>query len=255
VSHAEGLPAGYVRFRLRHTDVVALAECASTVRKALAGDTLYGFAAHHPARRALEGRIPVYAIPFPDDATRVVVRHATHGGALARFTGDLFLTPRAPIELAASRRLHDAGVPTPQVVAYAIYGGVLVRRADVATREVRGRDLVAWLGDDLDAASREVVFDAVVALLAALANAGAWHPDLNAKNVLIDHHEGALRAWVLDVDRVTFGAPHDASIVGANAQRLVRSLEKWRRTRGLRVSDEEIARVSSTAPTVEGARS
>ena len=97
----------------------------------------------------------------------MVVRHSRHGGLLAPVTGDRFLAPtRAPQELATSLRLIDAGVSTPEIIAYAVYSaGGPFRRSDIATREVEGgRDLAALLGDP--AARRDVpeVFDATARL-------------------------------------------------------------------------------------------
>jgi hypothetical protein len=87
----------------------------------------------------------------------------------------------------------------------------------------------------------------VGALLHALSRAGATHPDLNLKNVLLTPAAGEARfdAWLLDVDvaRVPAAAPGAGaawSAAEANWARLARSLAKWRDHRGLAVSDVEI---------------
>ena len=195
------VPAGYTRFVTPGAEVVAADRCAVAVRRAIGDATLYGFAAAHPERRELRGRAAAYAVPLPDGATRVVVRHSRHGGLLAPMTGDRFLAPtRAPHELATSVRLIEAGVPTPEVIAYAVYpAGGPFRRSDVATSDVAGaRDLADVLGDRRSA-DLGPVLDATAALLRSLETAGARHPDLNAANVLVRRDDAGLyRALVLE---------------------------------------------------------
>ncbi|HET6679574.1 MAG TPA: lipopolysaccharide kinase InaA family protein [Gemmatimonadaceae bacterium] len=246
---------------LRGADVTARTGCVASIAETLAEGTIYAWAAAHPERREFSGRAPVYAVPLPgcDEAMRVIVRRATHGGLFARLTGDLFLRPRAPHELRVSLRLTDAGVPTPAVIAYALYRssaipGAPLLRSDVLTREITGgRDLVAWLGAaGTNTDDRGRAIDATRALLASLTSAGALHPDLNMKNILIADDGDALTAWVLDVDRVSFGARGAQRIDSANRDRLLRSARKWRETRGLAMSDDELRHLA--APGSAGVR-
>lgn len=243
------VPPGYTQFAVSGADVVAIDRCASAVRQAMSSSSLYAYAARHPDRRELRGRAAAYAVPLPDGETRVVVRHSRHGGLLAPVTGDRFLAPtRAPQELTTSLRLRDAGVATPEVVAYAVYraGGPL-RRSDVATREVAGgRDLATVLGDAAPRRDVSGIFDATARLLRTLARAGARHPDVNAANVLlVRQDEGGYRAFVLDVDRVVFGTPGDASVAAANFDRLARSLRKLRSLGRVTVSDAELSALAA----------
>jgi hypothetical protein len=76
----------------------------------------------------------------------------------------------------------------------------------------------------------------------ALARAGARHHDLNAKNILLT----AADAYVLDVDRVTFGGDPKV-VLEANLARLTRSLHKSRARFGARISDAEINELQSQA--------
>jgi hypothetical protein len=274
------VPPGYTRVRTAGGDAVCRAELAGAVAEALAaGGTLYAYAAAHPARRAFRGRAPVYAVPLPRGAGDVVVRHAWHGGALRGVTRDLFAPPtRAPRELRTSERLRAAGVPTPAVVAYARYPAPLgLCRVDVATRLVPdARDLAAVLlpgearagaggRDEAGERLRAGWLDATAALLAALARAGARHPDLNLKNVLLaaaplpnESRDAAggdaalVRAWVLDVDVAALpegaATPSQArAALDANLARLRRSLDKWRRTRGLPVGPAELGALGARA--------
>ena len=234
-------PPGYTRLALPGADVTCLAPCADAVRTALGTGTLHAWAAARPERRVLRGRDAAYAVSLPNRAADVVVRHSRHGGLLAPITRDLFLPPtRAPRELATSLALRAAGVRTPELVAVAVYpAGPLLRRADVATRLVPdARDLAAVVG----ALPDEAWLPPTATLLASLARAGARHPDLNLKNVLLAR-DGA---WVLDVDVVALGAA-PAHAARANWARLERSLLKWRRLHALPLRDDALARLRAAA--------
>lgn len=249
-----GTPAGYVHYlTTRGADVVALAPLARVVREALTFGTLYEFAERQHLERAdgarrLEGRGPVYAATLPDRITRVVIRRARHGGLLARLTSDRFLSPtRAPHELSISCRLRDAGLRTPEVIAYALYPvAPLVVRSDVATREIAGHDLGESLRNDPD--SRPAVLEATAELLRSLTRVGAQHPDLNVKNVLLAPAAGgAFVAWVLDVDRIRLRTAGDPRVTADNVERLLRSARKWRARQGVQIGDDELARLAASA--------
>jgi hypothetical protein len=150
-------------------------------------------------------------------------------------------------------RLAKAGVLTPELVAYAVYpAGPLLRRSDVATREIRdSRDLAALL-TGTDDGERRAGLDATAALIGALSAAGARHHDLNVKNVLLartakgGRAASAFRAYVLDVDRVEFGRPGDSRITENNLDRFARSARKWRELYGARVDEGDLARVAAS---------
>lgn len=241
-------PPGYVRLALPRGVAVVREPAADAVHAALsAGETLHEWAGRQPGARAMRGRGVAWAVPLPD-GTPVVVRHNQHGGLLAGLTGDRFLAPTAaPRELALALRLAEAGVATPEMVAYVVYpAGPLLARSDVATREVAdAEDLGALLARTAPGdAARGRAYDAVTTLVAALARAGARHHDLNARNVLLA--DGATRALLLDVDRVAFGgSPHAAH--EANLRRLVRSLRKHERLWGVRFAPQEIATFADSA--------
>ena len=248
------LPAGYARFTVGDAEVVARADAADAVREALHEGTLYAYARSHPRARAFAGRGAAYAVPLPDARTHVVVRHSRHGGLLAPVTGDRFLAPtRAPHELRVAVRLAECGIRTPEVVAFATYpAGPLLRRSDVATREVpRGRDLAVALLNPGDDDAKRRMLEATAALLGALARCGARHPDLNLKNVLLaPGADGGCEAWVLDVDRIAFERPGDERVARANFERLARSARKWRELYGVDVSDAELADLAVAAADV-----
>jgi hypothetical protein len=234
------LPAGYEHREVEGVGLAGLAPLLASLVAALRRDSLYGYARRHPGRRAMQGRAPAYAVPLPG-GERVVIRHVRHGGVLAPLTGDRFFIPtRAAHELRTAIRLQAAGVPTAEVVGFAVYpAGPLLRRVDVVTRELPGRDLAELLSSERDPAMRERALRATAILLQRLAEAGAWHPDLNLKNVHIGAHGEGLVAAVLDVDRVHFRA---RDVMRRNVQRLARSALRWRQ-HGTPISDEELRRI------------
>jgi len=218
--------------------VVAQQPLAAALREAMAASTLFGFASSQPGASALAGRGTAWAAALPN-GVEIVVRHTRHGGALAALTGDLFIAPtRAPRELHTALRLADAGVPTAEIVAYAVYPVIWpLARADVATRKLRGADFPdAWRAT-ADGAARKALLAALATLLRSLRAAGASHPDLNLKNVFITPNGDGPTAFVLDVDRVEFGAPGSAEIAAENLTRLIRSARKWRKRWNLDIDE------------------
>ncbi len=247
--YASGVPPGYVGINESCADIVVLETMERPVREALLDGSLYAYAAHHPEARTYKGRGLVYGVPLPNGGIRVVIRRSRHGGLLRAITGERFLgRTRAPRELAAALRLTRAGVPTPEVIAYATYSaGGPFRRADVVTREVAGAtDLGALLSTELDATGKEALLQTVASLLIQLSQAGARHPDLNVKNILIVRGENdGCRAWLLDVDRVWFDEPGARRVTETNVRRLTRSLLKWRQLHGISVGESDIGWLAS----------
>jgi len=241
----------YERFDVGGARVVATMTCSASIRSVLEKERLYEYAARQLDAVPLVGRAPVFAVNLPGSCGRVVIRHNMRGGWMARINTDLFLLPtRGFRELLASLRLRASGVSTPEVVAYVSYPkNWILRRSDVATREIaNGHDLSIALLKVTDHDHRVMVLDAIAKLLRALTHAGAHHPDLNLKNVLLTAGEGeGLDAYVLDVDRVRFSSPGSPLVAKANLDRLIRSLRKWRDTEGLPYSaeDEEYLRLRS----------
>lgn len=242
-------PPGYRSLHLPSGCIAVAREGdADAVAAILAAGTIYDWASRCAERRAMHGRAVAWAVPLAN-GKRVVVRHSRHGGLLAPVTGDRFIHPtRAPHELAASIWLSASEVPTPAVVAYALYpAGPLLRTADVVVEEVEGaRDLgeVAARGDE----AFDSALGATVILLQRLGAAGAFHPDLNLKNILLSGDSMTPEAWVIDVDRVRRTSRSRA--MDGNVGRLVRSLRKWRAVRGAPITDEHITRIAA----LEGVR-
>jgi hypothetical protein len=240
-------PRGFVRFVVGKATVVCARHVVDGVRAALEHGTLYHFAERNPRGRAMSGRGVVYAVPLLDDVEQVVIRHNHHGGLFAGITRDLFpLFTRAPRELETSERLRAVRIPTPVMLGYAEYEAFPgVYRADVMSREVEHSFDLSVAITSTDNGLRVRALHATASLVRSLVNAGAWHKDLNVKNVLLHPTAGdGLEAMVLDVDRVTFpDSTHD--IRELNVARLMRSARKWQLNQGACVTDAELGELAS----------
>jgi hypothetical protein len=241
-------PPGFVEIVRPAAKLVVREDLADAFVHITEHGTVYDWASKQPDVTQLQGRLPVYVTRLPFSGPEIVVRRNHHGGLLAGLRGDRFFFANAPRELLVARILaHTIGIPTADVVGQISYRvNALERRTDVVTlRLPAGEDLGAALMRNDGNDERASVWGAVDLLLSALEARGIWHQDLNVKNIYLIHADPPAPV-LLDVDRVQFYPP--GPLVGrANRSRLVRSLQKWRRTRGAVVSDDEIAMVGTRA--------
>ena len=198
------------------------------------------------------GRAPMQRIALPDGGT-ALVRQCRRGGLFARLLGDKhFDGNRFLREIAVSDALRRRGIPTPEIIAgirRETFPGVYC--AEIIVREIPDSlDLAAALrslspcgtaalGCDADSSlptadcrlpSALAVEDRKRGLLAASArllrqvhDAGLFHPDLNARNILIAADGTAL---ILDLDRAELLDELPLSGRFAALARLYRSLHK-----------------------------
>lgn len=236
----------YVHLAVKDCRVVALDWAAPAIEEALKSGTLHEWACMQPLKEEMRGRGVIYAVDLPTNpATPVVVRRNRHGGLLHGLTGEYFIAPtRAPLELATSLRLAAGGIPTPEVIAYAVYPAAgIFARSDVMTRRLpEGKDFpAAW--QIATTTDRDALLLAAARLLVSLADAGAWHADLNLKNIYIAGTGADRTAYLLDVDRVSF--PGGSDIAARNFNRLARSARKWRTRWGLDFDEDSLARLAA----------
>lgn len=242
-------PQGYLRLAVSGRSAVACDWAAPAIREIIAERTLHGWAASQADHESMHGRGINYGVILPagkepEASTAVVVRRNRHGGLFGSITGELFRLPtRAPLELANALRLTAAGVDTPEVIAYATYPALLnLVRCDLVTRRLpKGGDFPdVWRTADTGA--RDAMLEATAVLLRNLAAAGAWHADLNLKNIYISGNGSGMKAYILDVDRVTFPGRKDIGTL--NFARLARSARKWRNKWGLDFDEKAIERLA-----------
>jgi 3-deoxy-D-manno-octulosonic acid kinase len=191
----------------------------------------------------LAGRAPVYVVA--SGPARWVVRHYVRGGSVASFLGDRYLRSGCPRPLRAagvSELLRREGVPTPRVVAAAVYGAGAFYRGDLVTEHIgAGRDLARLLflepGEDVPSKTLRIAsLEAAAALVAMLSSRGFVHPDLNVKNFLVEPGSPP-RVHLLDLDRCR-------SSSGPFSRRRMRrrfraSLSKWERRSGIPLPADE----------------
>jgi 3-deoxy-D-manno-octulosonic acid kinase len=200
-----------------------------------AGDALHAWAARQPAQAPLTGRGRAWAVGAPADrhglAGRWVVRHYRRGGQMAYLLRDRYLAvgmPRPVRELGASLEVSRRGIPTPAVVAGAVYPSGLFYRADLVTEEIAGgKDLAEFIfgGAGAPQGAAEALA-AAGALVRRLDDTGISHPDLNAKNLVLQPTHGGVRAYLVDLDGCRADAPGAAGSGRAMLARLERSLRK-----------------------------
>lgn len=156
---------------------------------------------------------------------RAVLRHYRRGGMMARISKDRYIwrgakATRSIAEFQILCRMLEAGLPVPRPIAAAYWqSGLTYRAAILIERIEQTRTLTevvrkAPLPDQTAHQVARVIF--------AMHEAGFWHADLNAYNILLDHHG---KAWLIDFDKGRQGpVPNDKRV--QNLRRLRRSLQK-----------------------------
>lgn len=154
-----------------------------------------------------------------------VLRHCRRGGLVGRVNRDRYLwrgeaTVRSFREflLLSELRARGLNVPEPLAAGYVRRGPIYT--ADLLTALIEDACTLAQvLAEALPALDTWGRIGATVARFHAQ---GAFHADLNAHNVMLDHHG---EVWLIDFDRGELRPPaQDWS--HANLQRLLRSLHK-----------------------------
>lgn len=239
-----------------NTRVLVRPEASGWVRQVLdAGLTLHQQAGRYPDAHDLEGRSLVHVIkarPSGSDATdedRWAVRHYVRGGRVApTFLGDRYLRadpPRPFVEARASLTVGARGIPTPRVLAAAVYASGLFYRADLVTEFIPdSSNLVQTLFGNIrkglsGAVERREGMRAGGRLIRALASAGIHHPDLHAGNILLQWSGSMPKAHVLDLDRLAVNPGGQGTSPEAMYRRLSRSIRKWARRTGLDLTERE----------------
>lgn len=242
-------PEGFVEVSGVGARGFARPEAADWVRATLSRwGTLARASLHESDALEFEGRGTVRAIPTPAGDGRWVIRRYLRGGWVAPLLHDRYLRrgrARPLQETAASEAARSRGIPTPAVVAGVIYPAGVWYRADLVTHFVETSvDLADLLfhhrmpGSDsppTPEARVRALFDAGC-LAHRMAEAGVYHPDLNARNFLVVHRDGALHSEVLDLDRAR--AVSGPIPLGPMAARLTRSLRKFETTTGVPLGEE-----------------
>jgi len=224
----------------------AAPEAEAWVAHALAqGHMLRDVAASHPDALELRGRGPVHAVPAAGPGRWVVRPYRRGGSVMGPLLGDRHLRvgqPRPLAEARASAEVLVRGIPTPRVLAGAVYPAGAFYRADLVTEYIADSETLAGAVVEARAGGPRERSSALVAagqLLARMALAGVEHPDMNARNVLLLRREGRLIAMLLDLDRCRVRGAGRGTSSERMLRRLEHSLERIAGRRGGVLRDED----------------
>lgn len=243
-----GVPTEYVRLRVGTARVMVRAGAARSILEALeSAGTLHGWAASEPDHATFAGRGRVYSVPAPvagpDDRERWAVRHYRRGGAMATLLNDRYVRvgrARPFQEVGASVAARARGVNTPAVVAGAAYPAGLWYRCDLVTEVVpAARTLADVLHKEDGTRGWLEAMAAAADLIRRLGDAGVFHVDLNAHNILFEEGDVA-RGWVVDLDRTRILRRSSEGAKERMRVRLTRSIVKVGTPTGERLRDREI---------------
>ncbi|WP_018142157.1 MULTISPECIES: 3-deoxy-D-manno-octulosonic acid kinase [unclassified Thioalkalivibrio] len=158
------------------------------------------------------------------DGLDLVLRHYWRGGWVARLSEDRYLwtgrTRTRPVrEWNLTRILYEQGLPVPRPVAARVMRHGLVYSGDLVTATVSdATPLDEWIQQQEDTPT---LWHEVGATLARFHQFGAWHADLNVRNILV---QPSGKVWLIDWDRGRLSVQRGLQ---GNLERLRRSLEKW----------------------------
>ncbi|MCP4644327.1 MAG: 3-deoxy-D-manno-octulosonic acid kinase [bacterium] len=150
-----------------------------------------------------------------------VLRTYRRGGLVRHFLKDSYFLSNRPLkELRVLQALHDGGlaVPEPLGAAWRTRGGWY--RGLLATRRIAGENLIDALTGRKDDAERDL--SEVGQLICRMHDLGAFHADLNARNIMT----GPEGVYLLDFDNARLETKLSGLNRTRNLLRLRRSLEK-----------------------------
>lgn len=183
------------------------------------------------ARFAGQGRSQPWLLDVESQTgvSTLLVRPARHGGLLAPISGARFLSSRRiRNELLVHAALHARGAPVAEPV-FALWRrrGAHVEAA-FATRYIEGaQDGIAFLSTPAAHPLSPRIAAECAQAIRRFHDAGGQHADLHLKNLLVEEHAaGALRFWLIDLDRARVSSEVTPRRRIRELMRLARSLRK-----------------------------
>jgi len=157
--------------------------------------------------------------------TDCVLRHYYRGGAMAKLLHDRYswtglARTRAWQEWHLLAKLRELKLPVPLPIAARVQREGLFYRADLITQQIPDtKTLAQRLAIAPLTAS---LWQQIGKTIANFHDKSIWHADLNARNILIDHHD---KVFLIDFDKAKIRPPNNKWRQN-NLQRLSRSLHK-----------------------------
>ncbi len=168
---------------------------------------------------------------FRHEQTDYVLRHYHRGGMVARLLQDRYLytglqASRAWREWYLLMQMHAQGLPVPAPAAARVIRQGAFYRADLITVKVTAATSLAQCLTE--AGLSDSVWRAMGQTVRRFHDAGIYHADLNAHNILLCAENEAPKVYVIDFDR---GQQQQSPIArfAPNLARLQRSLNKLKR--------------------------
>lgn len=158
---------------------------------------------------------------------QAVLRHYRRGGFIARLSQNRYLwtgsrRTRSFAEFELLRFMYERDLPVPRPFAAAWWRSGFTYRAAILVERIQGaRPLAQCLDEGRHAQVALAIF--------RMHQAGVWHADLNAYNILLDPQN---KAWLIDFDKSRFRSL-TPELRQANLRRLRRSLIKVAAERGM----------------------
>ena len=159
----------------------------------------------------------------------VVLRRYFRGGWAAKLSHEHYFyttvaRSRPFREFNLLNELHQLNLPVPKpVAAYCEHHGIFSSGALITGRIDGAQTLIDWLAQASTNYEQWIkVWPAVGRCIKQFHDAGVWHADLNARNILLDRD---FKVFLIDFDRARFTPGHPVSSKN-NLARLKRSLVK-----------------------------
>ena len=182
-----------------------------------------------------QGRAAIRRLELPS-GRKLLVRQYRRGGVLRAVNSSRYLSPRRALdEILVCREAAARGVPV------AAPAGAIIQRQPpfwlcwLVTEEIEETvDLGGYLRWLPAAPTREVlaekreIIDALGSAIRAMHDAGLYHADLQARNILIRRSPAGVEVFFVDLDKSTIAASLTESQRADNLRRLNRSILKMR---------------------------